>query len=91
VEDDVDAFHRPHEAIPIADIPDQEADVGQVPVALALVELLGLVASEDPDDPGIQRDQPLDQPSADRSGSSRDEDSPTLDAGDVADLGPPCA
>ena len=50
VEDEVDALHRPVEPVTIADVADQEAQVLPPGVPLALVELLGLVAPEDPHD-----------------------------------------
>ena len=50
VEHRVNAVDSPGEAVPVAHVTDQEPDVGMVLETLPLVELLGLVTTEDPDD-----------------------------------------
>jgi hypothetical protein len=77
VEDRVDPVHRPDEAIAIADVADEEADVAAIDQPAALVELLGLVATEDPDDFGSRVQESIDEPRSDRPGSARDEDALT--------------
>jgi hypothetical protein len=81
VEDDVDPVHRPAEPVAVADVADEEADVAPVVQALALVELLGLVPAEDPDDRRVVLQEPLDEPGADRAGAARDEDSRAAERG----------
>ena len=55
-------------------------------VPLALVELLGLVASEDADDTGLELEQAIDEAGADRARTAGDQDAATpvgLGGGDL--------
>ena len=81
VEDDVDPVHRPVEPVAVADVADEEADVAPVVQPLALVELLRLVAAEDPDDRRVALQEPLDEPGADRAGAAGDEDARAAERG----------
>jgi hypothetical protein len=74
MEDRVDPVHRPEEAVAVADVADEEADVRPVLEPLALVELLRLVAAEDPDDRRVVLDQLVNEAAPDRPGPAGDED-----------------
>jgi hypothetical protein len=74
VEDGVDPVHRPHEPVAVSDVPDEEPDVSPVAQPLALVELLRLVPSEDPDNLGVEPEEVVDEAGADRAGPAGDED-----------------
>jgi hypothetical protein len=74
VEHGVDAVHRPDQAIAIADVADQEPDVGSVAQTLALIELLRLVAAEDPDDLRLETEEMVDEAGPDRARTAGDED-----------------
>jgi hypothetical protein len=89
VEDHVDAFAGAEQAVPVADVPDQEP---QVPVAMpmALVELLCLVAPEDADDLRVERQEVVDQPPPDRPGASGDEDASPAKVRRTGDDGSSC-
>ncbi len=65
VEDRVDLLGRADQAVAVADVTDEEAHVAPRTQPLALVELLGLVPSEDPDDGRVGLQQLLDQAGAD--------------------------
>jgi hypothetical protein len=75
MEDGVDPVHGPDEAIPVADVTDQEPDVAPIAEALALVELLRLVPPEDPHDFRLEPEEVVDQARADRARTAGDQDS----------------
>ena len=66
MEYDVDSFGRSQDSVPVADVSDEEADVSPVAILLALIELLGFVSAQDPDDLRPQRQEMVDQTAPDR-------------------------
>jgi hypothetical protein len=77
VEDGVDPLDRPEQAIAVAHVADQEADVPPRAVALPLVELLGLIAPEDAHDLGLESEEMIDEAGTDRAGAAGDQDAAT--------------
>ncbi len=73
MEDDVDVLGRADEPIAVADVADEEPHVAPRAELLALVELLGLVTTEDPHDRGVRLEHAFDETSPDRSRSPGDE------------------
>jgi hypothetical protein len=73
MEDDVDSFRRAQQTVAIPDISDKETHITPPPELLALVELLRLIATEDPDDGSFCFEELLDQAGADRARPTRDE------------------
>ena len=64
--------------VAIADVADEEPHVAPRPEPLALVELLGLVATEDPDDVGVRFEDRVHQPRTDGPGPAGDEHAAAL-------------
>ena len=74
VEDDVDALGGAQQPVAIPDVADEEAQVRPLAEEAALVELLRLVAPEDPNDRDIGLEEAPDEVGADRPGTAGDED-----------------
>jgi hypothetical protein len=74
VEDDVDVLGGTHEPVAVADVADEEAHVAPSPEVLALVELLRLVTTEDPDDRRIRGEELPHEAGAHGAGAAGDED-----------------
>jgi hypothetical protein len=75
MKDDIDPLACAEHAIAVTNIADQETKI-PIRVAVALVELLGLVPSEDADDRRIELEKAVDQASPDRPGPSGYEHAP---------------
>ena len=73
VEDDVDVLHRASDAVAVADVADEKAQIASPGMHLTLIELLRLVATEDANDGGVEVQQSLHEARADGAGTAGDE------------------
>ena len=78
MEDGVDALAGAQHPVTVAHVTDQEADI-RARDAMALIELLGLIAAEDAHDIGAAGEEMVDQARADGPRTARDEDATAAD------------